>query len=124
MLQTLGRFPWIFSPIIYLVVAHRLNRSLRLTGVVLCLYDSGTRLASEVSGDVEDFFDRQSAMPGPWKNARCFTTRIRRNIRLAEAPSFGQSIFQYDPQSHGAEDYEQLAREIETCGAPALLAAG
>ena len=41
-----------------------------------------------------------------------FTTRIRRNIRLAEAPSFGQSIFQYAPDSHGAEDYKKLAEEV------------
>jgi chromosome partitioning protein len=41
-----------------------------------------------------------------------FQTRIRRNIRLAEAPSFGQSIFAYAPDSNGAEDYQQLAQEV------------
>ena len=41
-----------------------------------------------------------------------FQTRIRRNIRLAEAPSFGQSIFPYAPDSHGADDYQQLALEV------------
>ena len=45
-------------------------------------------------------------------DARTFNTRIRRNIRLAEAPSFGQSIFQYAPDSNGAEDYRCLAAEI------------
>ena len=44
--------------------------------------------------------------------ARTFQTRIRRNIRLAEAPSFGKSIFHYAPGSHGAADYQQLAREV------------
>ena len=95
------------------VVAHRLNTGLKLTGVVLCMYDSGTRLAAEVTTDVEDFFERQTSRPGPWAGAKCFTTKIRRNIRLAEAPSFGRSIFQYSADSHGATDYSQLAREVQ-----------
>ena len=94
------------------IVAHRLNPLLKLTGVVLCMYDSGTRLAAEVSADVEEFFQRQAARPGPWSNAKCFETKIRRNIRLAEAPSFGRSIFQYSPDSHGSEDYRTLAAEV------------
>ena len=49
--------------------------------------------------------------PGPTR--RLFQTRIRRNIRLAECPSFGQSIFQYAPTSRGAEDYASLAAEIQ-----------
>lgn len=93
------------------VVAQRLNPKLRLTGVVLCMYDSGTRLAAEVSADVEGFFTKQGDQ-GVWSNAVCFQTRIRRNIRLAESPSFGQSIFQYAGGSHGAEDYRQLAAEV------------
>ena len=94
------------------VVTQRLNANLRLSGVVLCMYDSGTRLAAEVSADVHDFFNRQSATDKSWEHAQTFKTRIRRNIRLAEAPSFGQSIFEYAPQSHGAEDYRDLAREV------------
>ncbi|MCA9120871.1 MAG: ParA family protein [Planctomycetaceae bacterium] len=94
------------------VVTQRLNSNLRLSGVVLCMYDSGTRLAAEVSADVHDFFNQQAATDKSWENAQTFSTRIRRNIRLAEAPSFGQSIFEYAPQSHGAEDYRDLAREV------------
>lgn len=95
------------------VVAQRLNPGLQLTGVVLCMYDSGTRLAAEVSSDVQQFFDRQNAaQANAWAATRNFQTRIRRNIRLAEAPSFGQSIFQYAPHSNGADDYRQLAREV------------
>jgi len=94
------------------LVARRLNERLKLSGVVLCMYDSGTRLASEVSDDVEAFFRRARSQPSPWSAARAFQTRIRRNIRLAEAPSFGQSIFQYAPGSHGAEDYRKLAEEV------------
>ena len=94
------------------VVAHRLNPGLRLTGVILCMYESGTRLAAEVTSDVENFFQRQRAESACWADACSFQTRIRRNIRLAEAPSFGQSIFQYSPESNGAKDYGQLAREV------------
>ena len=76
------------------------------------MYESGTRLAAEVSRDVDEFFETRRDRQTPWSAAADFQTRIRRNIRLAEAPSFGQSIFQYAPDSNGAEDYEQLAREV------------
>lgn len=94
------------------IVASRLNPTLRLTGVVLCMFESATRLATEVSHDVEEFFKRPGSTSSVWAGAKTFGTRIRRNIRLAEAPSFGQSILDYSPQSHGAEDYRQLAREV------------
>ena len=94
------------------IVSQRLNRDLKLTGVVLCMYDANTRLASEVSDDVVAFFEQQRDPSGIAAGARTFTTRIRRNIRLAEAPSFGQSILQYAPTSHGAEDYRSLGREV------------
>jgi chromosome partitioning protein len=94
------------------LMIQRLNPELRLSGVVLCMYETGTRLAAEVSADVEAFFARQAESNGIWAGTRAFNARIRRNIRLAEAPSFGQSIFQYAPQSHGAEDYRQLAQEV------------
>lgn len=94
------------------VVAQRLNPGLRLTGVVLCMYESGTRLAAEVTSDVEEFLAQQQSPTAVWAGAKSFRTRIRRNIRLAEAPSFGQTIFQYAPDSNGAKDYRQLAREV------------
>ncbi len=94
------------------LVARRLNDRLRLTGVVLCLYESGTRLASEVSGDVEAFFEAARGGNTPWGDAKVYSTRVRRNIRLAEAPSFGQSIFEYAAASHGAADYRALADEL------------
>ncbi len=94
------------------LVAKRLNEKLRLTGVMLCLYESGTRLASEVGNDVDEFFGRGRDKRTPWSDAQTFHTRIRRNIRLAEAPSFGQSIFQYAPDSNGADDYTRLAEEV------------
>jgi chromosome partitioning protein len=94
------------------LVAKRLNGRLRLSGVILCMYDSSTRLALEVSQDVDEFFRRAQNEESPWAEARIFQTRIRRNVRLAEAPSFGQSIFQYAPTCNGADDYRSLAREL------------
>jgi chromosome partitioning protein len=103
------------------IVSQRLNPSLRLTGVLLCMYDANTRLANEVSEDVSAYFQREKMPSGIASDARAFTTRIRRNVRLAEAPSFGQSILQYAPSSNGAEDYRQLAREV-LAEAPAAAA--
>jgi chromosome partitioning protein len=94
------------------LVRRRLNDRLRLAGVVLCLYDSATRLAAEISADVATFLAEGPGQQPAWKNARLFETRIRRNIRLAEAPSFEQSIFSYAPQSAGADDYRGLADEV------------
>ena len=100
------------------LVAERLNDQLKLSGVILCMYDAGTRLAVEVGQDVDEFFpSRPRTRPTPWAAAQVFQTRIRRNVRLAEAPSFGKSIFQYAPDSHGAEDYRKLAEEIVNPGA-------
>lgn len=94
------------------LVNERLNDRLQLAGVVLCLYESGTRLAAEVAGDVEQFFREARKGGRAWANVRLFETRIRRNIRLAEAPSFGESIFGYAANSPGAEDYRALGGEL------------
>ena len=95
------------------LVAERLNEQLKLAGVILCMYDGSTRLAVEVGEDVDEFFRNARGKPSPWADALTFQTRIRRNVRLAEAPSFGKSIFEYAPDSHGAEDYRKLAEEID-----------
>jgi chromosome partitioning protein len=94
------------------LVSKRLNPQLSLTGVLLCMYDANTRLAAEVSSDIDQYFTRERTSDCIWTEARTFETRIRRNIRLAEAPSFGQSIFEYAPTSNGAEDYRHLAEEV------------
>ncbi|MEM6365889.1 MAG: AAA family ATPase [Planctomycetota bacterium] len=94
------------------IVSRRMNDQLRLSGVVLCMYDSNTRLAAEVSHDIDAFFEASKGSREFFRDARFFSTRIRRNIRLAEAPSFGQSIFQYAGESNGAIDYQSLASEV------------
>jgi chromosome partitioning protein len=94
------------------LVSEHVNPRLRLLGVVLCMYEAGTRLAAEIGRDVEGFFAGAGEGHPAWAGGRLFSTRIRRNIRLAEAPSFGQSIFDYAAGSHGADDYAALAAEV------------
>ncbi len=101
------------------LVSEHVNPRLRLLGVVLCMQEAGTRLAHEVGRDVTAFFEAAADGHAAWSAGRLFETRIRRNIRLAEAPSFGQSIFDYAPDSHGAEDYAALAREVDQAAAVA-----
>ena len=93
------------------LVSRRLNRKLKVTGVALCLYESGTRLAADVTEDLRYFLE-ESDSDTPWANTQIFRTKIRRNIKLAESPSFGQSIFDYAPRCPGAIDYSGLAEEV------------
>jgi chromosome partitioning protein len=94
------------------LVSKRVNRELKVAGVVLCMYESGTRLGTEVVEDLDTFFERRRDPSAPWAEAKVFKSKVRRNIRLAEAPSFGQSIFDYSPTSRGAEDYGALCAEL------------
>lgn len=79
-----------------------LNAELELEGVVLTMFDGRTNLTRQVGQEAKDFFGK--AM---------FNTIIPRNVKLSESPSFGQTIFQYDPSSNGAKAYLALAKEIE-----------
>lgn len=101
------------------LVSRRINPTLKVAGVVLCLYESATRLAAEVVGDLEEYLLRSRSHNVPWAAARIFESRIRRNIKLAECPSFGTSILAYAPTSNGAADYRALAREV--LGEPLVL---
>jgi chromosome partitioning protein len=104
------------------LVAKRINPALKVTGIILCLFESSTKLAQEVIGDLQEYLDKSRNGTAPWAKARIFNTRIRRNIKLAECPSFGQSIFSYARTCHGAEDYAGLAREV-LGESPTVLAA-
>jgi chromosome partitioning protein len=99
-----------------------INPGLTVTGVVLCMHDAQSAHTREVVEDLESFFAEASEMPGlPWSNARVLRPAVRRNIKLAECPSFGQTIFQYAPDANGAADYAALA---EALFAPGSAAAG
>lgn len=77
------------------------NPSLTIEGLLLTMYDERTNLSSAVASDLRDFYGQQ-----------VFETVIPRNVRLAEAPSYGKPITLYDGNSKGAEAYFQLAKEI------------
>ena len=94
------------------LVGRRINPGLRVSGVVVCLYDGVTRLAQEVVRDLAAFLDASRSANVPWAAARVFESKVRRNVKLAECPSFGKTIFEYAPKSSGAEDYAALAREV------------
>ena len=94
------------------LVSKRINPQLQVMGVLLCMYESTTKLAHEVAANLADYLQRSRNSRVPWSRAKLFETRIRRNVKLAEAPSFGQSIFDYAPTCPGAADYLALAREI------------
>lgn len=82
------------------VKAH-LNNSLKVAGVLMTMYDSRTRLSELISHEVRNFFKDM-----------VYNTVIPRNVRLSEAPSFGQPIILYDSSSKGAQAYQDLAKEV------------
>ena len=83
------------------LVKERLNPELSIEGVLFTMYDSRTNLSAQVVENVKENL-----------NERIFNTMIPRNVRLAEAPSYGVPIFEYDKNSQGAKCYKKLAREI------------
>jgi chromosome partitioning protein len=89
LLTTLGRIQSAFNP------------SLDIEGVILTMYDERTNLAQQVTENLRRFF-----------GAKLLKTTIPRNVRLAEAPSYGKPVVLYDPRSRGAESYRELAEEI------------
>ena len=88
------------------------NSELEVTGVLLCMHDKQTLLAAEVSADLNGFLDGSRDQDVPWRHATVLTPSIRRNIKLAESPSFGHTIFDYAPDSNGAQDYRKLAMSV------------
>ena len=89
-----------------------LVRATRVGGVVLCMHEASTNLAAEVVDDLDEFLTAARDKPVAWAGARIYPTPIRRNIKLAEAPSYGQTVFEYAPRSNGAYDYARLAEEM------------
>jgi chromosome partitioning protein len=94
------------------LVAKRINPGLRVSGIVLTMFDSQTKLGGEVINDLRGFLASAASQRLPWSGAVMFQSRIRRNIKLAESPSFGKTILKYDSASNGSADYRGLAREI------------
>jgi len=83
------------------LVKVRLNQKLEIFGVLLTMYDNRTTLARQVADEVREYFQD-----------KVFTTVIPRSVKLAEAPSYGQSILTYASSSKGAKAYRELAKEV------------
>ncbi|MBR4767566.1 MAG: ParA family protein, partial [Lachnospiraceae bacterium] len=83
------------------LVRRKLNPALSVEGVVFTMFDARTNLSQQVVDSVREYLKE-----------KVYATIIPRNVRLAEAPSHGMSIFEYDPKSSGAEAYLALADEI------------
>jgi len=106
-LQGLGRLTGTVD-----LVRSRLNPSLAITGIIPCMFDVRTSLALEVLRDIKSHF-------GPM----VFNTIVRKNVRLAEAPSFGVPITCYDDRCYGTDDYRSLAREVHAMPGRAMAEA-
>ncbi len=87
------------------LVQQNVNPGLRLTGIVMTMFDPRTRLSEQVVEEVRKYFGE-----------RVYQTIIPRTVRLSEAPGFGQPITVYDPRSRGAERYRDLAKEVAARG--------
>ena len=94
------------------MVRQSLNQQLQVTGIILCAFESNTTLAGEIVADLHDFFDESRETESAWQHCRILEPPIRRNIKLAEAPSFGRTIFDYAPWCPGAQDYRHLAENL------------
>jgi chromosome partitioning protein len=95
------------------VVNTRINPRLKVTGILLCMFDSRASLPKEVRADIEQFLTSARGTNCAWAEAQILPVYIRRNIKLAEAPSYGKTIFEYEPNCHGAQDYKSVAQFID-----------
>ncbi len=86
-------------------VQERLNPSLRVTGMLMTMHDSRTRVSGDVIGEVRRHFPQLA-----------FRTVVPRNVRLAEAPSYGEPVIRYDPHCAGADAYFEAAKEVAARG--------
>lgn len=91
------------------LVNQRINPDLRVSGILLCMFDGRTSLSNEVKNDIEGFLENSKGTDTPWADAQAIPVQIRRNIKLAEAPSYGKTIFEYEPSCNGANDYSSVA---------------
>lgn len=90
------------------LVSKHLNPALSVRAIIPCMVDLRTNLTREVLDEIRNHF-----------GGRVCRSMIRANVKLAEAPSFGRTIFEHAPDSHGARDYDALAMELLTAASPA-----
>jgi chromosome partitioning protein len=101
------------------LVNKRINPNLKVKWILLCMFESRVSLPNEVKADIEQFLNNARRTNCAWAEAQVLPCFIRRNIKLAEAPSYGKTIFEYEPSCHGSEDYKRVAEFIHTQLQPA-----
>ncbi|MCJ7776953.1 MAG: ParA family protein, partial [Sedimentisphaerales bacterium] len=101
------------------LVNKRINPNLKVKWILLCMFESRVSLPNEVKADIEQFLNSARTTNCAWAAAQVLPCFIRRNIKLAEAPSYGKTIFEYEPSCHGSEDYKKVAEFIHTQLQPA-----
>ena len=94
------------------LIQEHLNQNLKLTTIVLTMYDGRTRLANDVADEIRKHYPNE-----------LIDIPIPRAVRVSEAPSYGQTVMTYDPGSNGADAYARVAREIARRGAPTITSA-
>ena len=94
------------------LIQEHLNQNLKLTTIVLTMYDGRTRLANDVADEIRKHYPNE-----------LIDIPIPRAVRVSEAPSYGQTVMTYDPGSNGADAYARVAREIARRGAPTIASA-
>ena len=83
------------------LVKKNLNEDLKISGAIMTMYDSRTKLSEQVIDEVKNYFEE-----------KVYKTIIPRNIRLSEAPSYGKAIMDYDPECRGAKAYKDFTKEV------------
>jgi chromosome partitioning protein len=106
------------------LVSRRINPKLKVRGILLCMFDSRASLPNEVKADIEQFLGSARGTNSSWSDAQILPVHIRRNIKLAEAPSYGKTIFEYEKNCHGAEDYKKAADYLRNEQPPERLDVG
>jgi len=91
------------------LIQEHLNQNLKLTTIVLTMYDGRTRLANDVAEEIRKHYPNE-----------LIDIPIPRAVRVSEEPSYGQTVMTYDPGSNGADAYARVAREIARRGAPTI----
>jgi chromosome partitioning protein len=103
------------------LVNERINPRLKVSSILLCMFETRASLPMEVKADIEGFLAEARGKGLPWSDAQLMPVNIRRNIKLAEAPSYGKTVFEYDPSCNGAADYLKVVEAFT--GKPVVLPA-
>jgi chromosome partitioning protein len=104
------------------IVRRRINPKLIVSGILLCMYDRRVTLSTEVRTDIEKFIAAAHGTDCAWSQAQVIPTAIRPNVKLAEAPSYGKTIFEYDEACNGSIDYRAVAEFVHlSLGKPVVI---